>query len=354
MLRWILLILALGLALLGSLTMVKSPDWAPWKLAVLAGEYGHWVALAPLLVAALAWFTRGGAMALAGVTAVVCALAFGLLLRPTFDAWLLARTLPEKLERQFGRVELGRAPFSIGALFAGRPEPVRPETMKYSGELALDFFPPSARVTDGKRAAAPCVIVVHGGGWDGGDRTEIAHFDHWLLAAIAFLKTHAVALGFDATRLVLFGRSAGGNIAEATAYTAHDPAIHGVAAFYAPADLRFAYAYGREDDVIKSPQLLRQYLGGPPEAAGADYDGASGYLHVGKTTPPTLLVHGQLDPLTWDRQSVRLDARLAENGVAHSFVSLPWATHACEFNLAGPGGQLATFALEWFLAAVTK
>jgi hypothetical protein len=35
-------------------------------------------------------------------------------------------------------------------------------------------------------------------------------------------------------------------------------------------------------------------------------------------------------------------------------VALPWATHACEFNLSGPGGQLTTFAPEWFLAAVTK
>jgi acetyl esterase/lipase len=176
MLRWILLFLALGLALLGSLTVVKSPDWAPWKLAVLAGEYGHWVAVAPLLVAALAWFLRGEAVALAGATALVCALALGLLLRPSIDAWLLARTLPEKLERQFGRVELGRAPFSLGALFASRSERVRPEAMKYSGELALDFYRP---VRSDPRPA-PCVIVVHGGGWDGGDRAEIAHFDHWL------------------------------------------------------------------------------------------------------------------------------------------------------------------------------
>ena len=381
MFRWILLFLALALAVLGSLTVVKSPDWAPWKLAVLAGEYGHWVALAPLLVAALAWLSRGNSSALAVATAVVCALAFGLLLRPCAEAALLARSLPEKLEKEFGRVELTRAPFSVGALFAGRPEPVHPETMKFFGELALDFYPSSAKAMEGKRAAAPCVVVVHGGGWDAGDRSEIAHLNHWLarrgyavaaidyrlapkftwpaprddvLTALAFLKNHAASLGVDPTRLVLFGRSAGGNIAEATAYTAGDSTIRGLVAFYSPADLHFAYTYGREDDVVKSPLLLRQYLGGPPDAAHANYDGASGYLHVSKTAPPTLLAHGQLDPLTWYRQSERLDARLAEQGVPHAYVSLPWATHACEFNLAGPSGQLTTFALEWFLAAVTK
>ncbi|MSU24591.1 MAG: alpha/beta hydrolase [Opitutus sp.] len=379
LLRWLLLVFSFVLAALGSLTVVKSPDWAPWKLAVLAGEYGHRVALAPILVASLAWLARGPAGGITVATVLVGVLAFGLLLRPCLEARLLARTLPEKLEKQFGRVALARGPFSFGALLDRGPESVRPETLRFSGELALDFYRP-ARAGAGS-APRPCVIVVHGGGWDGGDRSEIAQFNHWLaacgyavaaidyrlapkfpwpasrddvLAAIAFLKKNAATLDLDATRLVLFGRSAGGNLAEATAYAAGDAAIRGVIAFYAPADLHFAYAYSREDDLLKSPQLLRQYLGGPPESARAAYDGASGYLHVSKNVPPTLLVHGQLDPLVWHRQSERLDVRLTEHGVPHAFVSLPWATHAYEYNLRGPGGQLATFAVEWFLAAVTR
>jgi dipeptidyl aminopeptidase/acylaminoacyl peptidase len=127
-----------------------------------------------------------------------------------------------------------------------------------------------------------------------------------------------------------------------------------VIAFYAPADLHFAYLFGREDDVLKSPQLLRQYLGGPPDAARAAYDGASGYLQVSKNSLPTLLVHGRLDPLVWHRQSERLAKRLDTRDVPCAFLSLPWATHACEYNLRGPAGQLATFAVEWFLAVATK
>jgi acetyl esterase/lipase len=225
------------------------------------------------------------------------------------------------------------------------------------------------------------VILLHGGGWDSGERDEIAHFDHWLarrgyavaaisyrlapkfpwpaqrddtLAAIAFLKDHARELGIDATRLVLLGRSAGGQIAETVAYTAHDPAIRGVVALYAPADMPFAYAFGHEDDILKSPLLLRQFLGGPPDKADANYTSASSYFQVSKSSPPTLLLHGALDTLVWHKQSERLDARLAEHGVPHVFVSLPWATHAFEYNLRGPGGQLTTFSIEWFLAAVTR
>ncbi len=375
MLRWSLLFLALATLVIALLNILKSPDWSEWKLALLAGEYGHWLALLPVLVGVLAWGVRGPAVALAYATMLICALTLGLLIRPSLEAWKLAHALPGQLTRQFGPVPMTHAPFSLAGLFAAGPAPVPAETLRYSGELALDFYRAVGK------SPAPCVVVIHGGGWDGGSREEIAHFNHWLaragyavaaidyslapssvwpaqrddtLAALAYLKTHAATLGVDPTRFVLLGRSAGGNIAQAVAYAAADPAIRGVIALYAPADLHFAWRYSREDDVLKSPQLLRQFLGGSPEAAPSGYDSASGYLHVAKTTPPTLLLHGQLDTLVWHRQSERLAARLTEKGVPHVFVSLPWATHAFEYNLAGPGGQLTRFSVEWFLAAVTR
>jgi acetyl esterase/lipase len=51
---------------------------------------------------------------------------------------------------------------------------------------------------------------------------------------------------------------------------------------------------------------------------------------------------------------VRLASRLTEHGVPHVFVSLPWATHAFDYTLQGPGGQLTTLALEQFLGRVVK
>ena len=38
MLRWSLLLLALALLPLALLTVVKSPDWSEWKLALLAAD----------------------------------------------------------------------------------------------------------------------------------------------------------------------------------------------------------------------------------------------------------------------------------------------------------------------------
>lgn len=375
MLRWSLFLLALVSLLLALLTIVKSPDWSQWRLALLAGEYGHWLALLPGLIGLLAWSTRGPAPGVAAATALLCALALGLFVRPGLEAWKLGGALPGQRARQFGPVPLARAPFSVRSLFGSSPATGPVETLVFAGDLSLDFYRAVGRPN------APCVLVLHGGGWDGGSRTELAHVNHWLarlgyavaaidyrlaphsiwpaqrddmLAALTYLQAHSAQLGLDPTRFVLFGRSAGGNLAEALAYTAHDPAVRGVIALYAPADLQFAWDYAREDDVLKSPQLLRQFLGGPPAAAPAAYASSSGYRHVTPTSPPTLLVHGRLDTLVWHRQSERLAARLADAHVPHVFVSLPWATHAFEFNLHGPGGQLTTFSVEWFLAAVTR
>jgi hypothetical protein len=40
--------------------------------------------------------------------------------------------------------------------------------------------------------------------------------------------------------------------------------------------------------------------------------------------------------------------------VPRLYLEFPWATHAFDYNLHGPGGQLTCFALETFLARVTR
>ncbi len=374
MIRFVLLFLAVALLVLSLLTAIMSPAWSPWRLAVLAGEFGHWLAVVALALALLAWFSRGEARWSAWATLVPALCACGLFLKPSWQAWRIGAELPAQLTAQFGPLAATRPAFSLNAFFERDPVPVVIQALHVTPELPLDFYPT-------ERAGAPCVIAIHGGGWDRGDRTQLAHFNHWIaghgyavaaisyrlapksqwpaqrddvLAAIAFLKSHAAELGIDPTRFILLGRSAGGQIAEAVGYTADDPAIRGVVALYAPSDLIFGYMNTHEDDAIKSPALMRQFLGGTPETARANYESASAIFHVGEKSPPTLLLHGTIDALAWYRHSVRLDARLAEHGVRRALVLMPWAAHGFEFNLHGPGGQLTTFALEWFLARVTE
>lgn len=374
MIRWSLLFLALGFFSLGLLTLFRSPDWNAWQLAVLAGEFGHWLALGAAATAIAAVALRGPGGPLAWVTVGVGVLATACLLRPAWSARGVAEEAERELDR-FGAPDVTRAGFSVAGFFARGPAKVPMETRTFSSGLELDFYRAVGREN------APCVIVVHGGGWDGGDRAQLATFNHWLagrgyavaavsyrlapefrwpaqredvLAAIAYLTREAVALGIDAERLVLLGRSAGGQIAEAVAYGAKDPAIRGLVGLYAPSDLHFAYRFAREDDVLKSPGLIRRFLGGTPDEARENYDSASALQLVTRATPPTLLIHGEMDTLVWHRHSVRLEAVLERADVPCVLVSLPWATHAFEVNLAGPGGQVTTYAIERFLAKVMQ
>jgi acetyl esterase/lipase len=228
---------------------------------------------------------------------------------------------------------------------------------------------------------APCLVVIHGGGWDSGDRTQLASWNvRWaargwavaaldyrlaprhpwpaagddIRAALAWLKAESGRLGVDPARFALLGRSAGGQIATAVAYGAGDPAIRGVIALYSPHDMPFAWSVSREDDTLNSIRLFRQYLGGPPDTPerAALYASASGQGLARAGGPPALLLHGYPDTLVWHRHSRRMAARLAEIGVACTHLELPWATHAFDFNADGPGGQLADFAIARFLAGL--
>ena len=379
--RWLLPSLSLALGAVSLLTWLRAPDWMwAWKLAILAGEFGHWLVLLPLVLAIAACFGPAGAGR--WFTLALCAGAAAGFLRPVWSARRVAETLPQGLHAAFGG---GETPLGLdlGRLYRGRPVPVaavqteifaRPDGV----ELKLDFYS-AGSAKEGFEPPRPCVIVIHGGGWDSGDRTQLSALNHrlvargyavaaisyrlapqWIwpaqrddvLAAIAWLKAQARPLGIDPARLVLFGRSAGGQIATAVGYGAHDPAIRGVIALYAPHDMPFAWSVSREDDALNSIKLFRQYFGGPPEGdRRALYASASGQLLAGADSPPTLLVHGVPDTLAWYRHSERLAGRLQELGVPHYNLQLPWATHGFDFNLDGPGGQLAGYAIESFLSA---
>ncbi len=53
-------------------------------------------------------------------------------------------------------------------------------------------------------------------------------------------------------------------------------------------------------------------------------------------------------------QSERLREQLAEAGVSHLLLRLPWGTHGCDVKFSGPCGQISTYAIERFLAAVVR
>lgn len=384
MLRWALLLVASVFLASASLVWLRAPTVTTWKLAILVSEFGHALILLPVLLVAVVLVQSGGRPSpVQAVTILVALLTAVSLLRPTVTAWRLAQGMPDRLAKAFGATLPDRKPIEVSALWAVSPEAkvaIETREVRTPGveePLKMDFY----RAVRPAGEPAPCVVMIHGGGWDSGDRTQLSALNHRLarrgyaVAAISYrlapahhwpaqrddveaaldaLHRDATALGIDPTRIVVMGRSAGGQIATAIAYRSGRSAIRGVVAYYAPHDLHFAWAFTKERDVLDSFKLMRNYLGGGPGEKKQAFDSASGYLAVNPQSPPTLLVHGQIDSLVWHRQSERLAEALEKQGVPHFFLSLPWATHGFDFNPSGPGGQLATYALEAFLASVTR
>ena len=366
--RWILLLLAAAAALTAGLNFTRAPDSKlAWIVALAVGEFGQWLVLLPLGVAVLAAYATAGSCR--WTVLFLCLLAVVGLLRPSFSAW-----------------RMGHDHFSWRRLYwhAAIPKvPVRTEIYSRSGglELKLDLYlPPFARDSNRRN---PGIVVIHGGGWDSGDNTQLTEWNHrwascgWVVAAInyrlapahawpaqrddvaaaiAWLRANAVQLGLDEHRLVVLGRSAGGQIATAAAFGACDPDIRGVISLYAPHDMKFAWGVSREDDALNSVKLMRQYFGGPPDTPerAALYDSASGQLLARPDSPPTLLIHGYPDTLVWYRHSRRLTAHLQELGVPVTHLEFSWATHAFDYNPDGPAGQLTDAAITEFLERVAR
>jgi acetyl esterase/lipase len=394
--------LRLGASLLlflsGLLAVVKPPSYSFWKLSIVVMEGGHYLVL-PLLIA--------GALSLMGTgrwAGVFFILAAGLYGTTAVRALASAASLQKAFEAAWGRVAapagaLRRStPLSLLDLYAGIDAPAAGfKTFVYKGhgdqELKLDFYPGRTplgrdradtavdRSLPGHDALAPCVVVVHGGGWDGGARSQLSDLNGFLAAegyavatlqyrlapehrypapvedvkeAMAWLRAHAAELAIDTARFVLLGRSAGGQIALQAAYTLKDPSIKGAIAFYAPADMVFGYSLPTNPLIMDSRQLMVQYLGGGYPQVPQNYVASSPIEQLSASSPPTLLLHGRPDVLVSWQHTVHMKAKLDSLGVRHFIVDIPWGAHGFDYVFRGPGSQIGLYFIERFLAEVTR
>jgi acetyl esterase/lipase len=374
------LIAAAILFLLSLMVVVPATQVMLWYVVILVTELGHWFSLASLglLVWELAAHRRQPNL----FTVILCLASLGLFLKPLVQAASIARRLPAQLAAAFGakggQENLPAAPLNFARLFGlGRAPAAQREALHFTTADGSSL--PLLMHTDGSPGPRPCIVMIHGGGWNSGNERQLPGWDdrlaslgyrvasisyrlapkfHWpaqkedVAAALVYLKVHAVELGIDPARFILLGRSAGGQIALDAAYTLRDPAILGCIASYPPTDMNFAYWTGREDDMLGSRPLVRGLMGGPPASSPALYRDASPLDFVGPETPPTLLIHGTRDEIVWVRHSERLRDRLAEAGRPAFLLELPWATHGFDVVARGPGAQLEFYAMAWFLHAV--
>ena len=219
----------------------------------------------------------------------------------------------------------------------------------------------------------PAVIVVHGGGWEAGDKVTYVtplfeplaraglawfsidyrltpaatHQDQLsdLREAIRFVRAEHARFNIDPARLVLLGESASGQMVAQIA--TEDPGLAGVVSFYgvydfpamvtdaAPRSL-LVRLFRRETLDEEGRTLLRRY---------------SPLYQAHGTMPPLLLINGTGERL-W-AQAQAFAQRLAALGVRHDVIALDGAPHGLE-NWEGHPGWTAykPRMVEWIRQVV--
>ena len=125
--------------------------------------------------------------------------------------------------------------------------------------------------------------------------------------------------------------------------------MRAVISFYGPTDLAWDYTHPGRPDVLDTPHVLENYLGGSPADAPQAYAAASPVEHVSAQSPPTLFLHGGHDQLVLPENVERIMPKLAAAGVPFTYVYLPWANHGFDYNFNGWGSQIAQAEIVKFL-----
>jgi len=371
------IVLAAVLLLLSLLTVFKAPTNFFWKAAVAINEFPYIPMALALLITLWGLRAEQYKWLLFGMHVATLVL-FSL---PVLRAYARTSNLDAELETAFGNTKGEQqleSPFSFAKMFSGiKEQQVFYSTHLYHNypdrNLTFDFYPAQ---TD---KIAPLVIVIHGGSWESGDSQQLPDLNNYLARkgfhvasmnyrlapkhtfpapvedfneVLAYLRKNAKAWKIDASKIVLIGRSAGGQIALAAAYSQHIPEIKGVVSFYAPADMEWGARIKTNKLVLDADKVLSDYIGGSVEDVPEKYELASAPHFVNKNTPPTLLIHGPIDAMVAYNHSVRLKKKLDEFGIKNYLLDLPTATHGCDYNFNGPSGQASTFAVERFIHSV--
>lgn len=197
----------------------------------------------------------------------------------------------------------------------------------------------------------PAVILVHGGGWQNGDKET--YIQPWfpvltragfawfsinyrlapqfqypapvedIEAAVKFVKSNANKYRVDEGKIALMGESAGGHLVALVAARGKVK-VKGVVDFYGPHDL---------SKLIEANQAAAKALGpllgftDMNDAAKKSLAEASPITLVTKRMPPFLFIHGDKDPMVPLSQSTEMCAKMKAAGAKCEVVVVAGANH---------------------------
>lgn len=357
-LAWLVLFTAAALFFLSLWIVIPAPTMTLLPLGVGAPEISPLLLVGALLTAVLAWKVRGQTQYISLALAVI---ASGLFIFPIAQ---YPGGVPLSLQTLALGVETGEPRIARGIRFAeagGVP-------------LTVDIYRPASDTT-----SAPIVVQIYGGAWQRGAPGDDAVFASHLASrgyvvfaidyrhapawkwptqlddvrtALAWVRARAKEYGADASKIALFGRSAGAQLAMVTGL--QDPGVRAVVSYYGPVNLTQGWREPPRPDPIGSRSTLETYIGGTPDQMPERYREASPISYVSAKAPRTLLIYGTRDHVVQVRFGRQLRDALRAAGASSELIEIPWAEHAFDAIPGGLSGQVALFHTEQFLADVFR
>ena len=230
----------------------------------------------------------------------------------------------------------------------------------------LDLYRPAKKESN---KLLPAVVIIHGGGWVGGDKAGKREFvsgvtlakagyvavsvnyqtrkgKRWptnlqdCKNAVRWLRKNSQELGVDGTKIGVIGGSAGGHLALMLAYTGDhkklspddlypgiSDAVNACVDMYGITNLltrRVTEKEGNPGEELKEHRLFKQDRNEAP----VKWKNASPVSYVSKNSPPTLILHGTKDTVVDRDQSKELFASLQKAGVPSELQLLEGVGHA--------------------------
>jgi len=237
------------------------------------------------------------------------------------------------------------------------PAPVPQKTMldvSYGSDPAqkMDIYLPAGRTKDTTKV----LIMIHGGAWSTGDKSDFTAYvdtmktrlpsyavfnlnyrlstgttntfpaqENDIKAAIDFIYNKRVEYGIS-DKFVLLGASAGGHLALLQGYKYNTPVKpKAIVDFFGPTDM--TDIYNNPASPLIPAATVALIVGATPTTNPTLYQQSSPITFVTSQSPPTIILHGGVDPLVRPAQSIALDSKLQTMGVIHQYVFYPTEGH---------------------------
>ncbi len=244
--------------------------------------------------------------------------------------------------------------------------------------LALDLFMPE----NSAQGPYPAVVLIHGGGWRSGERSQNVPIAqrlasngyvavtieyrlslearypaavHDVKAAVRWLRANAAHYAINSTKIAVMGFSAGGHLAAFVGTTNGDPRFEGDGGNAAESSsvqavvdvdgiLDFTHpAESGKDTVPGKPSVGAVWLGATYKEQPDVWIDASPLTHAGKSTPPIAFINSSLDRFHAGREA--LIEKLTPLGTYTQIHTIPntphpfwffqpWFEPTCKYTIA--------------------